>query len=71
MALTDIQLAVRGFMMQSSVLQFKIMEKHGFKTYDHNISIIKNQTLFAKYLKDNNKSKEFIDECKLLYTIKI
>jgi hypothetical protein len=67
MALTDKQKAVRGFMMQSSVSQFKIMEKHGFTTYNHNISIIKNQVLFVRYLKDNNKSQEFIDECKLLY----
>lgn len=66
--MNDIQLAVRGFMTQSSVGQIQIMRDLGYTEYfDYNISIQKNNMLFIEWLKKENKVQDFIDKCKIMY----
>jgi hypothetical protein len=66
--MNDIQLAVRGFMTQSSVGQIQIMRDLGYtEDFDYNISIQKNNMLFIEWLKRENKVKDFVDKCKIIY----
>jgi len=66
--MNDIQLAVRCFMMQSSIGQIKIMNELGYnKDFDYNLRFNENNLLFVKWLKENNKVQDFIDKCKTMY----
>ena len=60
--LTNIQLAIRAYMKLAGIEQIVIQKLVGYENKTQlNISIQKNNELFMKWLKDNNKKEEFIN----------